>query len=328
MTTGPLRFSNSEIQDFKRCKRKWYLTHYRGLRPKADDFAGKPMYIGSRIHDALAAYYDAQMPENRSNPDYVPVDPLRLLEDSIHSDAEKFPEKSEQLDKDLDLCMAVMEGYFDWLEEEGADEDLEFLGSEIAVVAPLGNEFGDELIGKIDARVRRRSDGSRLFIDHKTCAGFGDIEKMSPMSEQFMQYGLLERLAQNAKSLEYRERTDGGIYNMLRKSKRTARATPPFYKRLEVRHNDETLRSFYLRVYGTVMDIRKVRERLDAGEDHRVVCYPTPESSCSWQCPFFLPCKMFDDGSPVESFLQEYYTTFDPLERYDGTPQEIVGSTR
>lgn len=322
--TEKFQFSNSEIQTYKRCKRKWWLGFYRQLMFKNEQFAGKPTYIGNRVHEALDAYYSQFVPDNANDLTFVPQDPIAVIMQGIARDMEEFPQQTEQLEKDRDLCLAVMEGYLEWVEEEGVDEDFEFVGAEMAIVAPLQNEFGDELIGKIDARVRRLSDGARLFIDHKTVAGFAEYEKMADMSEQFMQYGLLERLAQEAKSLEYQERTDGGVYNLLRKSKRTARAKPPFYKRIEVRHNDETLRSFYLRVYGTVGAIRETRRQLDAGVDHRIAAYPTPDSSCSWQCPFFAVCKMFDDGSDAEGFIRDYYEPGDVLERYRDTTKENV----
>ena len=38
-------------------------------------------------------------------------------------------------------------------------------------------------------------------------------------------------------------RTEGGIFTMLKKVKRTAASKPPYYKQIEVRHNVFALRS-------------------------------------------------------------------------------------
>ena len=56
---GPvLTISNSEIQTYKSCKRKWYLTYYLelGLRRESQTGTG-PRELGTRVHAALRAYY-------------------------------------------------------------------------------------------------------------------------------------------------------------------------------------------------------------------------------------------------------------------------------
>ena len=44
----PYTLSNSEIQVFKDCRRKWWLNYYRRLQPKKKEFTGA-LALGSRI---------------------------------------------------------------------------------------------------------------------------------------------------------------------------------------------------------------------------------------------------------------------------------------
>ena len=151
-----------------------------------------------------------------------------------------------------------------------------------------------------------------FIVTHNTCQNFSDLSRGAYMDEQFLTYHMLESMDPTNQF-----RSDGGIYNMLRKVKRTQNARPPFYERLEVRHNKEMLRSFWLRIHGEITEIMRLKERLDAGADHRMVAYPTPNRNCSWDCDFVAVCPLFDDGSAAESMIDELYRVSDPDERYN-----------
>ena len=294
--------SNSEIQCFKGCKRQWWLAYYRGLRPKKTKLTG-PLPLGTRVHSALEAYYG----DNR--------DPIEVYKELLAE--EKIVLLSQELDtNDFDsegeLGRIMLEGYMQWLAETGADSQLEVVAAEQAVSAPL-LDGAVELRGKLDLRVKRRIDNVRLFVDHKTVASFDSITRTAHMSEQGMMYQLLEMLTTS----EEDERCEGLIYNMLRKVKRTAASRPPFYERLEVRFNKKTMRSFWLRIHGTLTDMLRLRHQLDEGADHRYVAYPTPTQDCSWKCEFYTVCPLFDDGSAAEELLDMVYTKNDPYERYE-----------
>jgi hypothetical protein len=309
--------STSEMTSFKRCRRQWMLGTYRALRPIEDKFYGA-QHIGNIVHDILSLHYSPE--------DSYPLEDA--YNEVMYRERQIVP--IEQLDdwsKDVELIQIMIEGYRQWLEEEGADQDFRFVAAERAIKAPLNEDFN--LIGKLDAIVARHSDDRAvLFMDHKTTASFEDFKKNGHMAEQFLTYMLLQYLEQHmvVTSDQPPLRADGGIYNMLRKVKRSARAKPPFYDRHEVRHNVQELRSYWMRVLGTCMDIQRTRERLDNGEDHRVVAYPTPTKNCSWDCSFFSICPMFDDGSDVEGLIPLMYKTGDPLERYKMLPTSVVSS--
>lgn len=300
--------TNSEIQTFKDCKRKWWLGNYRALKPKSKTYVG-PLTLGIRVHNALEAFYTTGV-----NPvdEYERLQRIdnKLFEESKDASDEK---KGKKFNSEAELGRIMLEGYMDWMAEENPDADIEVIGAEKKLSTRLEMDPRVELMGKTDLKVRRRSNGKHALLDHKTALSFTMYYETSHMSEQLMLYVLLEKMdTENGDP-----KVDGGIYNLLKKVKRTGTAKPPFYERMDVRFNDKTLQSFWIRTMGTVRDIMELRDRLDAGEDHKFYAYPSPTKDCTWKCPFFQVCPMFDDGSSAEAMLEELYEQVDPNERYE-----------
>lgn len=307
----PLLVSNSEIQTYKDCRRKWWLTYYRELGIKRTE--DKPVgarQLGTRIHIALCELY-----ENGRNP-------LDVINEVYAEDEKLFaddPNKITDMRKEQDLAKAMLEGYVEWIAEEAADDGIELVAAETVIEVPSGVK-GVMLRGKLDQRVVRKIDGAKLFLDHKTVGDLTTPVRLLPLDEQMKFYHLLEKLdgMYNAGVSEKQQwRTDGGLYNMLRKVKRTATAKPPFYGRAEVRHNDETLRNTWIRVHKILEELVLTRQALDSGADHQYMCPPRPSKDCTWKCDFFAVCPMFDDGSNIDGLLNEYYAHIDPHERYN-----------
>lgn len=307
--SGVVRLSNSELQTFKDCRRKWWLQYYRRLQPKYRDVTGA-LALGSRIHEALDQYYSKGVPLLEAHSNLVNAEKALLLEE--------FKDVSE-LEKEAELGHIMLDGYLQWVEENGIDAELEMVSTEEQITAPLFN--GEvELTGKLDMRVRRKLDGARMFRDFKTVGGsLSDFANLAPMNEQIMTYMLLESTKEDEEN-----RSDGGIFTMLKKVKRTANARPPFYDQIEVRHNIFTLRSFWDRIHGTIADLMKVRKALDEGESPAFHAYPRPSRDCKWKCPFFNVCTLVDDGSAAEQAISEMFEEADPYAYY-GT-QETKGS--
>ena len=297
-----VRLSNSEIQTFKDCRRRWWLTYYRRLKPKYQDMTGA-LALGSRIHQALDDHYSKGIPLLKAHSDLVEIDKQLLLVD--------FRDVSN-LETEAELGRVMLEGYEQWVEENGIDAELEIISTEETIIAPLfGGEV--ELQGKLDMRVRRKLDGVRMFRDFKTVGGsLAEFSNMAHMNEQVMTYMLLE-----ATKVDEKERSDGGIFTLHKKVRRTAAAKPPFYDQIEIRHNVFTLRSFWNRIHGTITDLMKSRKALDAGENHQFVVYPRPSRDCKWKCQFFAICPMFDDGSAAEQAISEMYEESDPYAYYN-----------
>jgi hypothetical protein len=300
--------TNSEIQTFKDCRRKWWLGTYRALKPKNKTYVG-PLTLGIRIHNALELFYTTG--EN-------PVDEyerLQRIDNALFeaSNDANFEDKVKKFNSEAELGRIMLEGYMEWMAETNPDADIEVIAAESKLSTRLEMDPRVELMGKTDLKVRRASSGRHALMDHKSAASFNSYYETSHMSEQLMLYVILEKLD----TVNGDPKVDGGIYNLLKKVKRSSKASPPFYERLDVRFNDKQLQSFWIRTMGTVRDIMELRDRLDAGEDHRFYAYPSPTKDCTWKCPFFQVCPMFDDGSSAEAMLEELYEQADPNARYE-----------
>jgi CRISPR/Cas system-associated exonuclease Cas4 (RecB family) len=309
----PYTLSNSEIQVFKDCRRKWWLNYYRRLQPKQKDYTGA-LALGSRIHEALDQYYssDGEIGLLDAHAALVKKDMELLVAD--------YRDTSD-LESEAELGRIMLEGYLQWMDEEGIDSNLEKISNEEIIQMPL---FDGEVVlqGKLDMRVRRKSDGVRMFRDFKTVGGsFSDFASQAQMNEQILTYMLLE----SAQNTEPGERSEGGLFTMLKKVKRTAAAKPPFYEQIEVRHNVFTMRSFWQRIHGTISDLMNVKKSLDAGADPNFVAYPSPSKDCKWKCQFYTICPLIDDGSAAEAAISEMYVVSDPYGYY-GKDEEKKGT--
>ena len=299
--TEPIRISNSEIQTWKDCRRKWWLAYYRRLQPKNKQFTGA-LALGSRIHQALDDHYTKGIPLIEAHGILVETD-KKILTDEYRD--------TYELDAEAELGRIMLEGYLQWNEENGIDSEFELISAEEVIELPM-LEGKVILQGKIDQRVRRKADGVRFFRDWKTVGGsFTDFAAGAQMNEQIKTYMLLET-AQNKEG----ERTEGGIFTLFKKVKRTANAKPPFYDQIEVRHNVFTLRAFWANINAVLNDIMGARKQLDEGVHFQSVVYPRPSRDCKWKCQFFALCPMFDDGSAVEQALSDSYEVADPYAYY------------
>lgn len=321
--------SNSELQTWKRCRRKWWLAWYRNLSLQTSTFVGVRS-VGDRIHRALQRWY---VPDGHQR-----VDPRDALERVIVEDWTKIDQLARERGVDEDqlgrlaaefgqstnLERAMVEGYVQWLEETGSDAELRVVASETALTADLEVDVNDhedprkdmrpvKMIGKLDVRVTRVTDNVGLFMDHKSVGDLKSPAVTLPQNEQMLHYMLLEWL----NTPEGEKRCDGALYNMIKRSKRTGRATPPFYDRVEVRHNPYELAAYRRRMLGATRDIIKTVDALDRGVTHFEAVYPSPKSDCRWDCDFFAICNLFDDGSAgTEDMVKALYHETDPRGRY------------
>ena len=157
-----------------------------------------------------------------------------------------------------------------------------------------------------------------LTTSHNTAANFNEFHLTGHMNPQLKTYQKLDTLVHPEGA-----RIEGGIYRLLKKVKRTARATPPFYEDITIRHNKYALRSFWEQLQGVLHDMVTTRNALLTGGDPMALAYPNPTRDCTWQCPFINVCPMFDDGSDVESAINDHFTETDPYAYYgEGSESE------
>jgi hypothetical protein len=325
MRYGSLGLSNSEMAVWRRCPRRWYLSHHLRLKKKAGDEPGSALSIGNSYHDALAAYYD---PKN-------PVNPVEYVEAAYSLAITEHPSEEKELLKEKELLLAMTKGYLEWLAETGEDSNLIVQGSEQTVRVPLRSADGEpitlangetlHLLSKLDAPVERKSDGLKLALEHKTTGSLDEPLGGYRIDAQF----LTEHLARFLQAIEdgwtpedaYAS-CSGILVNLAKKVKRTAAAKPPFYKRVDVIHNIHELRNHWKHVVQIAYEIADAEMRLNAGESHQSVCRPTPiPDRCKWECEFFRICPLADDGSDFEGALEAMFEERDPLERYAGTEE-------
>lgn len=306
--------SNSQIKCFKRCKRKYMLQYVRMLRPRHFALTGARQ-LGTRVHDALDAYYPVPGTDEVGGFDAAMARLDQLKAEEIKA-AGDDPSIIDKVLAQHDMAVAMLEGYDQWVHEEGVDSDLEVVAKEQLIRTP-SPVAGVDLIGKLDQTSRRISTGEIGFIDYKTVGDLQTPLKHLSMDEQFRQYALMQRLiAADLGDVPVRFQ----IYRMLKKSKRTARAKPPFFRDYEVYINDEELRAMWTRLHGEITELLRFERMIEANpEQHRSIAYPTPTTDCSWDCDFYSVCPMFDDDrADPEHVLAMNFEVADPHDHYNG----------
>lgn len=297
--------SNSSMKTFKHCRRKYYFQYVqRWDRDPRTTNPANARELGTRIHCALEAYYGYGID---------PLDALGYIYDLV---IDERPDYEEDLRKEAQLAIVMVSGYLEWVAEEGIDEDHQVVSTESVVSVPvlLPNGTTATVKGKLDQIVRRTSDGTLRFRDFKTVGTLGKANGLV-RDEQMRLYSLLMLL--DTGGGYGRMRVDGGLYNMLLRSKRTARATGPFYEQLEVSYNVDDHRSMQKRLIGTLVDMERMHNELAMGTDHRYVAYPNPDERCEWMCPFSKVCSLHDDGSRAGDAMKSQFISADPMSYYD-----------
>lgn len=285
--------TQSELSTYRECKRKWWLGWFRKIKLDPSLYTPNAASLGTSVHIALESLYKGE--------DWEAI--LTALQGV-----------SEESDKQVDLARIMIEGYLEWLEESGADSNIEVLAQEEQIEAPL-HDLPVTLMGKLDQRIRIIEPEGFGFLDFKTVQNFTDLPKMAELNDQFKHYSLLMKLRDPDSPFR------GGIWRMLRKVKRTATAKPPFYGEFAKLYNDHQIASYEIQMRGLIANILRDESQLNGGKEHLEVVPPTPHRDCTWKCEYFQICPMFDDGSRVEDFVNEYYVTLDPLEgRYEVEP--------
>lgn len=277
MGHGAPRYVNqSELTTFMRCPRKWYWAYKQGYDSKDP---GANLALGSAVHSILQSHYRGDSWEDCIN---------GILDEQALKETPSF---------DLKLLEAMIEGYFQWLEETGADAFLTPVVVEQKIEMPLGTIRGKEVVlhGTVDLA---QVDGDdRMFLtDHKTTASFEILaNRRMAMSFQLQTYAML---------LEHRtgRYPSGAIYNMLRKVKRTGNAKPPFFMRETVAFNIHQREAFKGQIRQVVNAMLELEDRGDA------LPYPVVDQDCGWKCPFIGICSMADDGSDIEGVLNDLYS--------------------
>lgn len=310
-----MRVSNSEVQVFKRCRREWWLTHFEHLTPAAFKEGQSPLWLGTLVHLGMEAFEFARL--NDSSHAAASVLAIQAVELAANPplDTVDIPTRSTD-PKDLRLALTMLDGYFDWLLDEGMDSTYVTISVEGRLDMTLPN--GVVYVGKYDALIRDLVTGFLRIVDTKTVQSLKSPTFKLQTDEQILGYvALLQAHIERDGSTDH---VDGAMYNMLRKVLRTATANPPFYGRHDIHYNRAEIATFLARLVEVTNEMMRLDQRLrecDTIAERAIVAYPTPTDDCSWRCNFFSVCSMFNDGSRVEDALVTQYVKFNPYDRYD-----------
>lgn len=299
-----LRVTNSSMKEFMECRRKYMLHDMFGFDKKNRPPVG-PLALGTRVHNALEKMY--------TDGEGLLEEYARLAEIDreiyLQSPDGKWTDNVDKFNSEVELGRIMLEGFKEWAEEEGLDADIEIIGPELSLETTI-KDGKITLMGKKDLTIRDHLDDTVIIRDFKTAQNISDYDKMAMLDPQLPFYQLLEKL------IDPGEKVDGGQFVVLRKIKRSGRATPPFYKIFRTRSNEHKLEAMEKKVDGITDDMLSFRNKLLRGADHHKVAYPNPTKDCSWKCPFYDVCPMMDDGSDYIRMLETEYVQVDPLERY------------
>jgi RecB family exonuclease len=297
------RVSNSELATFRRCRRKWYLSYFRSLERDIKDYGAR--HTGTIVHESLRAYYPLEGDAGAE----AALAALKTMRESEPVGYEG--EETKEVKSSYSLAEAIIRGYIEWVEENGFDADWEIVATELPLRAP-SPIAGVDLVGKVDLVGRRKNSNTLRIRDYKTVQDLTTPVKTLHLDRQMKLYHLLLKLVRPDM------RVDGTEWVMLRKTKRTSTAKPPFYANYEIHHNDDELKVFWNQLFGEITTMLDAEDRLRQGETHQTVCFPNPTTTCSWDCDFLAPCGMMDDPhSDAEGLIVSNYRVHNSMSRYE-----------
>lgn len=298
-----IKITQSDLAAFKRDRRIWFLKTYLGLRPKVESVVG-PLTLGTMVHAALEADY-------KHGHDLIEwyVDHAKQLGELYAEEVPYF--QQDKWDKQAELGRVMLEGYQEWIDADNLDARYKTVDVEKLLEVTttyLGSTV--HLTGKADLIVEDRVTGEMLIFDWKTTANLERTIKQAHYTEQLPYYMTL--LAAN----EPGHRVAGAAFNILLKSKRTARATPPFYHREHVRYGPIPLAARQASIDGTILDYVRTVQALNEGVDQPLrVAYANP-GVISFDPGMTPLTDAMDHGERIEGLIAAQFRQIDVYARY------------
>lgn len=285
------RIRQSQLTQYRECRRKWELEYVRGLELARQPGETKGARdLGTLVHKLAETYYKGgdwreALATERAG-----------LEGAGHFSVEWADH--------FNLAEIMFTGYVQWLESTAADIGLVPKMVEPNLEWSMGTFHGDEVIltGKPDLVVWNTMSETFEVHDTKTTT---KIDSVIIHGAQLKSYALLLKLQHGID-------VSLGVTNQLKKVKRTARANPPFYGRSTMVINDESLRHHYSNVVGQLDEMVPLMQYWEQeGDADRPTYdrkfYPSPTMMCSNRCDYLAICKAMDAGSNHEQVIQFNY---------------------
>ncbi len=195
---------------------------------------------------------------------------------------------------------ASARGFSTWIGNEGLDVGKEVVAVEERIGDRLpfsraGGPFREfQLTGQPDLMQLDHMTEEHEVGDHKHVQ---TLKNAGPRDSDFQLVGyawLYERATG--------ERVSWAYQNLMARSLQTARATPPFYRRVPIAITDDKLRAFEEHLRTTLADIAKWVNQLDLGRPPGHLRY-SETLLCGWMCRTQLVCDAMSSG--VQGSWQE-----------------------
>jgi len=287
MTKRIIRFS--EVRNFQDCKRSWMNGYQLGLMKPEFDGDTKPSKanIGTYCHKDLEQFYNGAT----SRPG------------EFHATV-AVPESAEyqkEWDAAYRMASVMLEGYDEWLDEEGQDAGETTIATELELEVPFGTHQGDEVVLQVHIDRVLTDSFDRLIIEDTKTVDTLAKDSTFQIESQLLTYALAwNTLHPDQPVAECR-------HNMLRRVLRTARATPPFYGRVPMTPSATQLENHKVHLWSLLCDVVRSYQALENGSDHHAIAPPHPTKDCSWKCAFLPICGSYDDGSDLDGMRQALY---------------------
>ncbi len=299
MTDRYIRFS--EVRNWQDCKRSWMNGYFLNLTKP--EFSGevKPSKanVGTYVHADLESYYNGDTARPGLFHAAVPV-----------------PE-SEMFQKEWDnyhrLAQVMLDGYGEWLDEEGLDQGEETLFTEKEIDLPFGEMHGDRVFLQMHVdRIVRDTDFDRIIIEDTKTVDSLSKDSSFAIESQLLTYTLGVQDVLGLPVAECR-------HNMLRRVLRSARATPPFYGRESITPSATQLENHRTQLAALLSEIVLGYQALERDPAaHQSVAPPHPTKDCAWRCAFLAICACHDDGSDLDGMRQALYIQREKKETSNG----------
>lgn len=280
-----LYLSNSEIQLFKECKRKWWMSQHLGYREDPE-----PVYFteGTLWHDIMEAYYL-----------YGYEAATKVLN---YAEMEAFDDRLAYA-----KYRSLLRAYNEEVETTAIDQDLRV--ERVEHIAEMELIPGEVVLrGKIDMLVFDEALGIHVLMDHKFLKSFTYAEQTLLLNQQMRTYALLHREDNGLPAVRK------ALYNMVRKvDPADGRSKPPYFQRDEAYITDDVLDRHLQELRFTAHEILAMKDWLETSD----VVPPTVSAACGW-CPFLPVCSLIGDEAGDWNFtLQLMFMQDDPNKRYN-----------
>lgn len=318
--------TRSEVQDAKRCLKKWYWTWRRGFVPRAKDFGA--LELGTWMHEALARWY---IPGNRraNLPLHTWFVGVSAGEISA-AKAEKVPDhiidKAQELQAlGIEMCKAYERAY--------RGDNIEVLGTEVPLDFTFSSDQGHLVKWKFkpDGLIIDHDVSARdvWVLEHKTASTIR-TEHLALDTQAKGYPAMAERSLRKAGILKRHHRFKGILYNFLRKALPDSRPKnkagqylnqdgtvskkqpPPYFKRHPLTLTTRAKIIALQRMQKDALWVTMLADDVRKGLINADTLPKTPHHSCPKTCDFFAMCVAEDEGADISNMQRIMFVRRNP----------------